>query len=159
MALEDDVNKALVVAGNKGRYQFIVMFLLCVIFYFDVFLLLGPSFYFMDPTFICEGSEEVVDEKEACPRITECYISKLSKYSSKWLHNNQIHGTLLRSARRKRPNSIVIVNWIFDRVGTYELPEWFEGEEIGTYRRFDNRHIERTMYNNINLVTILGAYA
>lgn len=76
MALEDDVNKALVVAGNKSRYQFIVMFLLCVIFYFDVFLLLGPSFYFMDPTFTCAGSDEIVDEKEACPRIDECQISK-----------------------------------------------------------------------------------
>lgn len=145
MALEDDVNKALEVAGNKGRYQFIVMFLLCVIFYFDVFLLLGPSFYFMDPTFICEGSDEIVDEKEACPRITECYISKLSEYSSKWLHNNEIHGTLLWSPRWKRPHPIFIVDRIFDRFGSHELSEWSERKEVGIDRRFNNRHVERTM--------------
>jgi len=69
MSLEQDVNRALVVAGNKGRYQFIAVFLLCVIFYFDLFLLLGNSFYFMDPTFVCDGSDDVVDEKEACPKI------------------------------------------------------------------------------------------
>jgi hypothetical protein len=57
MSLEEDVNKALVVAGNQGRYQYVIMFLLCVIFYFDVFLFLGPSFYFMDPTFLCDGSD------------------------------------------------------------------------------------------------------
>lgn len=57
MSLEADVGKALIVAGNRGTYQYVAMFLLCVIFYFDVFLFLGPSFYFMDPTFICDGSD------------------------------------------------------------------------------------------------------
>ncbi len=75
MSLEQDVNKALVVAGNQGRYQYVVMLLLCVIFYFDVFLFLGPSFYFMDPTFICDGSDEVVDESIACSELPECHIS------------------------------------------------------------------------------------
>ncbi len=75
MSLEQDVNKALVVAGNQGRYQYVVMLLLCVIFYFDVFLFLGPSFYFMDPTFICDGSDEVVDESIACSKLPECHIS------------------------------------------------------------------------------------
>ena len=61
MGLEQDVNKAVVIAGNMGRYQYILMTILCLIFYFDAFLLLGPSFYLMDPTFICDGSDNIVD--------------------------------------------------------------------------------------------------
>jgi hypothetical protein len=49
MGFEDDVIKATAVAGNKNRYQLTLMIILCLIFYFDAFLLLGPSFYFMDP--------------------------------------------------------------------------------------------------------------
>lgn len=57
MSLEEDCNKALLIAGNKGRYQKLIMVLLCIIFYFDNFLILGPTFYLMDPTFICDGSD------------------------------------------------------------------------------------------------------
>lgn len=56
MSLEQELTKALNIAGTKGRYQWMILIVMCVIFYFDVLLLLGPSFYFMDPTFICEGS-------------------------------------------------------------------------------------------------------
>lgn len=70
------------VAGNKGRYQYVVMGILCMIFYFDAFLVLGPSFYFMDPTFICDGSDDVVDESVACSKLAECHISKVHAYRS-----------------------------------------------------------------------------
>lgn len=57
MGYEEDVNKALVVAGNQNRYQYIMVALLCLLFYFDLFLILGPSFYMMDPNFVCDGSD------------------------------------------------------------------------------------------------------
>jgi hypothetical protein len=41
----------------------------CIIFFFDLYLILGNSFYFMDPTFKCDESDEIVDEKIACPKI------------------------------------------------------------------------------------------
>jgi hypothetical protein len=47
----------------------IALTLLCIIFFFDVYLILGNSFYFMDPVFVCDGSDETVDEKEACTKI------------------------------------------------------------------------------------------
>lgn len=47
----------------------ITILLCCVIFFFDLYLILGNSFYFMDPTFICDGSDDIVNEKEACPKI------------------------------------------------------------------------------------------
>lgn len=75
MGLEQEVTKAIEVAGNKGRYQFIIVALLSLIFYFDAFALQGATFYFMDPTFICDGSDEIVDELEACDRLAECHIS------------------------------------------------------------------------------------
>lgn len=88
MSLEQDVNRALEIAGNKSRYQYAVIVLLCVIFCFDAFLLLGPSFYFMDPTFICDGSDEVVDESIACPKLAECHISNSATNFSKRFHHH-----------------------------------------------------------------------
>ena len=61
MGLQQQVITALEAAGNKNRYQFIVVALLALIFYFDAFMLQGATFYFMDPTFICDGSDDVVD--------------------------------------------------------------------------------------------------
>ena len=58
------------------------MTILCLIFYFDAFLVLGPSFFFMDPTFICDGSDEVVDESIACPKLAECHIGNYSLIKS-----------------------------------------------------------------------------
>lgn len=79
MGLEQEVTKAIEVAGNKGRYQFIIVALLSLIFYFDAFALQGATFYFMDPTFICDGSDEIVDELEACDKLAECHISKYAQ--------------------------------------------------------------------------------
>lgn len=61
MGLEQEVNKAMEVAGNKNKYQIIVIVLLSLVFYFDAFILQGATFYFMDPTFVCDGSDDVVD--------------------------------------------------------------------------------------------------
>ena len=59
--LEKDLNKALVTAGNKDRYQFIIVSILCCIFFLNIFLIVGTSIYFMDPVFECEGSSKTVD--------------------------------------------------------------------------------------------------
>ena len=60
--------------GNKGRYQYIVSVLLCFFFLMESYMLLGGTFYLMDPVFECKGEDDVVDEKEACERIEDCRI-------------------------------------------------------------------------------------
>lgn len=40
----------------------------------DTFVLLGSSFYFMNPTFNCRGEPDVVDERIACPKLEECTV-------------------------------------------------------------------------------------
>lgn len=67
--LEKDLGRALKSAGNRDRYQYIVIALLCIIFYLNIFLIVGPSIYFMDPVFRCEGSDRTFDESYACDRL------------------------------------------------------------------------------------------
>lgn len=59
--LERVLGRALKAAGNQDRYQLIVIAILCSVFFVNIFLIVGPSIYFMDPIFRCVGSEEVVD--------------------------------------------------------------------------------------------------
>jgi hypothetical protein len=40
------------------------------------YLLIGPSFIFMNPLFRCKGYEGVVDESIACPILNQCIIGK-----------------------------------------------------------------------------------
>ena len=38
------------------------------------FLILGPSFYYMDPIFDCKSETGYVDEEVACPKLSECRL-------------------------------------------------------------------------------------
>jgi hypothetical protein len=60
--LERDLSRALKAAGNYGTYQYAMIALLCCIFFLIIFLIAGPSIYFMDPVFVCEGSDKLYDE-------------------------------------------------------------------------------------------------
>lgn len=51
--LEKELGRALKAAGNRDRYQHIIIGLLCIIFFINIFLIVGPSIYFMDPVFRC----------------------------------------------------------------------------------------------------------
>ena len=59
--LEKDLNRALKAAGNQDRYQYMVVSLLCVIFFLNIFLVAGSSIYYMDPVFSCAGSDLVYE--------------------------------------------------------------------------------------------------
>jgi len=59
--LEKDLGRALRSAGNNNKYQYIIIGLLCIIFYLNIFLTAGPSLYFMDPVFRCSGMEGIYD--------------------------------------------------------------------------------------------------
>lgn len=59
--LEKELGRALKAAGNKDQYQYIVIGLLCVIFFINIFLIVGPSIYFMDPVFQCGSSKKSFD--------------------------------------------------------------------------------------------------
>lgn len=67
--LERVLGRALKAAGNQDRYQFIVVSILCAVFFVNIFLIVGPSIYFMDPVFQCIGSDEIQDESYACSRL------------------------------------------------------------------------------------------
>lgn len=65
----DPVRKSLDTVGSKNRYQYMMILVFSVLFYVQVFPVLGISFYYMDPVFVCKGDDEPVDEKYACPKL------------------------------------------------------------------------------------------
>ena len=71
------IEEALAHVGNKNKYQYIISVLLCACFLVESFLLLGQSFYLMDPTFNCKGEPDIVDENVACRKLDECTVSKM----------------------------------------------------------------------------------
>ena len=58
---DETVEKALEIAGNKHKYQKIVIVFICIVWALNSFLVLGPSFYYMDPIFKCGTQEGTFD--------------------------------------------------------------------------------------------------
>lgn len=58
------------------------MIYMCL-FWVDVaYLLLGPSYIYMNPTFRCEGHADILEEKDACPIINQCTLGiAIDKFS------------------------------------------------------------------------------
>lgn len=53
---------ALEKAGNRHKYQILLIVFLCFVWAENCFLVLGPSFYYMDPIFECDSEADYVDE-------------------------------------------------------------------------------------------------
>jgi hypothetical protein len=49
--------------GNAGRYQKIVLVYLCIYWIGILYMLLGPSYIYMNPTFICASTGDRVLEE------------------------------------------------------------------------------------------------
>ena len=56
------VRKVLEKIGDKGRYQWTAFFILFMINGFINFLLVGPTFIYMNPLFKCPNFDEPIDE-------------------------------------------------------------------------------------------------
>ena len=70
------MRKSLDIVGSKNKYQAIIIVLFSVLFCFQAFPLLGPSFYYMNPIFICKGENKPTNEKYACLKLEDCHIGK-----------------------------------------------------------------------------------
>lgn len=57
-----DVQTALNEVGSRGRYQLFVVVFLCLLWVDICYMLLGPSYIFMNPTFICHSTGDRVLE-------------------------------------------------------------------------------------------------
>jgi hypothetical protein len=68
------VKNALITIGNKHTYQKIMVVFLFFISAEVNYMLLGPTFIFMNPLFNCSFSDELVDEAQACDRLSSCKI-------------------------------------------------------------------------------------
>ena len=60
--------------GGGGRYQRLLMIYMCLLFVDIAYLLLGPSYIYMNPTFRCQGIDKILEEKDACPIIEQCKL-------------------------------------------------------------------------------------
>jgi hypothetical protein len=68
-----NITEALERVGNSHRYQKTVLALLCAFAVVMTYILIGPSYVFINPTFTCASTgERVLQEEEACPIIHEC---------------------------------------------------------------------------------------
>jgi hypothetical protein len=44
---------------------------MCIFWVNVAYMLLGPSYIYMNPTFRCEGEDKILDEVKACPIIEQ----------------------------------------------------------------------------------------
>jgi hypothetical protein len=70
--IESKIKEAIEKIGNANRYQFILITYLVLCFIFATYLLVGTSYFFMNPKFICNG--ESVLEEEACKQLENCIL-------------------------------------------------------------------------------------
>ena len=64
------VKKALAAIGNRGRYQWMVFFIMLLLNAFVNLIMVGPTFIFMNPLFKCGTDDETLfDEGEVCDRL------------------------------------------------------------------------------------------
>ena len=74
MNIENKFNLALEKAGNQHFYQKMLLIWICLAWAIDCFLVVGPSFYYMNPIFDCESENGYVDEDIACSKLSECRL-------------------------------------------------------------------------------------
>lgn len=72
MAMAAPVKRALEHIGNKGRYQWVVFFIMLMLNAFVNLIIVGPTFIFMNPLFECTGHDGLVDESVACDILDQC---------------------------------------------------------------------------------------
>lgn len=78
MAMAAPVKRALEFIGNKGRYQWIVFFIMFMLNAFVNLIIVGPTFIYMNPLFKCDGYNDLVDESVACDIIAQCENRNIS---------------------------------------------------------------------------------
>ena len=72
--MHEQVKSALHAIGDRHRYQNIIFLIFFLFNGFINLLMVGPTFIFMNPLFICLGHDTPVDEAIACPIIDQCTI-------------------------------------------------------------------------------------
>ena len=70
MSVESKLDQALEKAGNKNKYQIVLIIFMSLVWVQNSFLVLGPAFYYMDPIFNCTSEETLVDEEIACGKLS-----------------------------------------------------------------------------------------
>lgn len=50
------------------------MIFMCIFWIDVVYMLLGPSYIYMNPTFKCNGHDKILEEQDACPILSECIL-------------------------------------------------------------------------------------
>lgn len=76
-----NITEALERVGNAHCYQKKVLAFLCVFSVVFTYILIGPSYVFINPTFTCSSTRDrVLKEDEACPIINECIMGTPSSY-------------------------------------------------------------------------------
>lgn len=60
------VKNALISVGDQHLYQKLLLLFLFFIEAQVTFMLMGPTFIFMNPLFKCTFSDDLVDESQAC---------------------------------------------------------------------------------------------
>jgi len=64
------VKTALAAVGDQHTYQKILVVFLFLIAAEVNYLLMGPTFIFMNPLFDCSFADGLVDESQACDRLS-----------------------------------------------------------------------------------------
>ena len=72
--IEEQTKIAVTIVGSHHRYQISLMVFFSFCCLLVLYQLIGPSYYFMNPVFECNGV--TTPEEEACQKLSECILSK-----------------------------------------------------------------------------------
>ena len=120
MGVEAKVEEALALAGNKHRYQKLIIIFLSLTWVINSFLVLGPSFYYMDPIWDCGPDEREVAEDVACSKLSECrlvndytIVARLELYCDRQAERSMIQSALPIGSFA----GLILMNYLSDRKG------------------------------------------
>jgi hypothetical protein len=63
--------------GSAGKYQYLLLLYMCLFRIDLAYMLIGPSYIYINPTFRCEGYDKTLEEKDACSIIDKCQLGDI----------------------------------------------------------------------------------
>ena len=114
-----NIPQALHAVGDGNRYQFYTTAFVCFKWLACTFIILGPSYLLMTPTFTC-GFDSKVSENEACPKISECtidYMHTLTSQLGLYCDQRFVRDSILSSEYIGSLVGLVLLSILADKIG------------------------------------------
>jgi|JI6StandDraft_1071083.scaffolds.fasta_scaffold40596_2 hypothetical protein len=114
-----DIKGALRLVGDSNGYQVYTIAFVCFKWMIVAFMIFGPSYMLMVPTFNC-GEQTKVSEEDACKRIHECTIDNpftVTAQNKLYCDDRYLRDGLLSSEYIGSVAGLIVLSVLADKLG------------------------------------------